>query len=262
MEVKLQTIEELESTKFEVSSLYAVGEDSCPFCGVMLSNKNDNDVIECLNPNCPYATQEAVRDVVEALMDSNGLDQFEAAEIAAKYTAEFDEDLEPVAKHRFYVTDMSSADWVLKKLAELETQLSNINAMVDNEIESIEAKRLKLVKPIENQIEFFKLAFEEHLQSWAFDELNGRKSKSINLLHGKVGFRKTPDQLLINDEERAIEIAEDNSFDVIRIKKEIKKADFKKLLISDEKAESIFANVAEVVEGENKFYIKPESPVV
>jgi len=51
--------------------------------------------------------------------------------------------------------------------------------------------------------QFFQAAFGAQLEEFARQHLNGRKEKSVKLIHGTIGFKKWPDKLVVDDEEKA-----------------------------------------------------------
>ncbi len=113
----------------------------CPLCGTGMRELNDQGEVFCPNDSCPHVTNDGVYDVINALVDQ-GHDRLRAAQIAALYTLELDDDPgDTLSTDRFAITDETSANWVLKKIAHLERRLSGANAMCDSEIESIERRR-------------------------------------------------------------------------------------------------------------------------
>ena len=228
----------------------------CPFC--------DNGMLEgldefiCDNPHCPYTNSEVVRDIVAALVEQ-GRDLLSAAQCAATYAVADSND--PVTAERFAVTDESSANWVLKKLAHLENRRNAAQVMIDQEIESITKRGREITDPLEKNIEFFRSAFGVQLQNWAAEQVAGQRARSVKLLHGTVGFRKQPDRVNVLDEARAIEIAEALGIpDLVRVRKELSKSAAKAALGTPEGA--ALAGVVELQPGSDAFYITPELPGV
>jgi phage host-nuclease inhibitor protein Gam len=230
-------------------------QDPCPFCGQPMDESfPDSEKAECINPECPYATQPEVRDVVAALID-NGHDPLRAAQIAATYSI----DGEPVTRERFAITDMGSADWVLKKMADVNRKIADIDAMVQREYDAITRRREELVKPLQDSLQFFSTAFGPQLAEWASRELEGGKSRSVKLLHGKLGFRKSPDTFVIDNDERALAWAESNA--PAAIKREIRKTEFRKAFDAQRDANPGLQQLAHYEPGADRFYIDPESLV-
>ncbi len=259
MEAQLKPQSQPFTISKEFFSPEVTPDPSCPFCDTELA-QTGKTTFACENSICPYAVHEEVRDVVSALVEQ-GRDILQAAQIAAKYTVDYSEETDPVTPERFSVTDESSANWVLKKLAFYEARLSAYQTMIDNEIESIRSRGEQITGPITRQIEFFRAAFGDQLRAWTQEQIAGQKAKSVKLLHGSAGFRKSPERVNIIDEARAIKIAEELGLaDVVRIRKEISKTNAKAALGTPEGA--ALADVIEIQPGEDVFYIKAELPGV
>lgn len=188
--------------------------------------------------------------VYQQLMDSDPTrDPFEALEMVRTYVVP---DVDTPA--RFAVTDMSSANWVLKKLAECDSDEAEVQAMVNREIEAIRARAEKILAPIRRRREFFEAAYTHQLEEFAKAKLDGAKAKSVKLLHGTIGFRKSPARLVIDDEGKAIEYAEQNCPDAIK----------RSLSVSTLKAafqnDPFDSDAMHLEPGEESFYFKPEAP--
>jgi len=155
-------------------------------------------------------------------------------------------------KPRFTVTDESSANWVLRKLAECDAEESVIKQMVDEEIERIKKRAEKLLSPIQRKRQFFETVFTPQLEEFAKSRVTDKR-RSVNLLHGKVGFRKGQEKLIIDDEQKAIEWAEE--YCPAAIKKSILLTPMKEL---SQEAEA--AGFCHIEHAEDKFYIEAEMP--
>lgn len=254
----MEAIEQLETTpQFEISHNYfeKTMDAECPFCFHILVQRTPQTV-SCLNAACPYTTEPVVREVVAALIDL-GHDRLRAAQIAAEYTADLDDDTDPVSPAKFAVTDESSANWVLRKLTDIQTRRGAAQAMLDNEIEAMHRRFAKILGPLDRQENFFRSAFGAQLAEWTRKSVEGQKKRSVTLLHGSVGYRKNPDKLVIDDEDAAITLAEDQGLtDLVRVKKEIAKTVLRKWM----EGEGIDSwGTAHIEPGEDTFYIKPEA---
>lgn len=243
------------------------GNTRCPLCGDGMTLEPVPDVIKqtpdggaayvCYNPLCPYTTQPEVRDVIAALIES-GRTPLMAVTIAANYTADGEE---PVSADRFHITDRSSANWVLKQMANIQRQIDNTQAMINNEMTAIARRGEKLLLPLARQLAFFENAFGPEIEDWLRKELDGQKIRSVKLLHGSVGFRKDANKMVVDDEQRAILTAKLGDYhDVVRVKEEIKKTDLKTLIENDARAQELFSDCAHIEPGTDTFYIKPEIP--
>jgi len=171
-------------------------------------------------------------------------------------------------KEPFSVTDMSSANWVMKKLAECDAAESEIAAMADKEYEAIRKRTEKLSTPIAHKREFFNLIYAPKLEEWAKEKLEGQKVRSVKLIHGVVGFRAGSESLVVDDEEAAIAAAEayPEFAAFVRVKKEIVKSTLKDWLkennITNFLGMADITVLAHIERGPDSFYIKPEMPGV
>lgn len=163
-------------------------------------------------------------------------------------------------KPRFEVRDMSSANWVLRHLADCDAKEAAVNAMVDAEVEALHMRAERILGPIRNKREFFEQAYSAQLEEWARGQVEGQKSKSIKLLHGDIGFRKSPDKLVIDDEVKAIAWAESECPEAIKRSLLLNPA--KKQLLQQCPNTKALADVMHIEEGGNTFYVKPAKPEV
>jgi hypothetical protein len=186
--------------------------------------------------------------VYKQLMEADPFrDEKEALEMVLTYVvADID------TPERFAVTDMSSANWVMKKLAECDADEAEVTAMIEAEIEAIEERGKKILKPIRNRREFFTTVYSSQLVEWVKDKLEGQKAKSVNFIHGIAGFRKQPDKFVIDDEQKAIEWSE--TYCPEAVKKSILTVPLKAMESFD------IAGFAHTELGTETFYIKAELP--
>ena len=253
-----------EQTKpFAINKAYfceELAEPVCPFCREPFTLRFDltaqkiNELV-CTKTECPYALNENLRLTVDALVEQ-GRDLLQAAQLAAHYTIEPDE---PVTRERFAVTDESSANWVLRKLAYYKAKRERMVEMARQEHEVIEARALKIIEPLDRQIFFFEQAFADQLRAWTEAAIQGQKSRSVQLLHGTLGFRHKPGKLNILDERAAIVKAEELGLaDLIRVRKELNRTATKQFVLDE--PDSLLAELVKIEAGEDVFYIKAEQP--
>jgi len=226
----------------------------CPFCETRLQAL-DVEYVHCPNPECPYL-DATVREVVAALQ-SQGHDPLRAAQIAALYSVNEDEDAQPVTAERFTVTDYSSADWVLKKLAEYQRRAGRILDMAGAEIAAIEARRDQILRPVKRQIEFFETAFRDALAEWTRKEIAGQKTRTVNLLHGRLWYKRNPDSVDVEDEAAAITMAEDLEIPDV-VCKALSRTAARKALDTLPK-DSPWRSLVSIKPGNDVFHIKAES---
>jgi len=106
----------------------------------------------------------------------------------------------------FHITDYKKCDWVIKKIT-----------AVDDEIDRLEEQHRRRVKQLENEKTFFQERFGTELEAWTRTNLDGRK-KSIDMPHGRIGFRKSRESIEIVDKEANLDWAKENCPDALREK--------------------------------------------
>lgn len=153
---------------------------------------------------------------------------------------------------KFEVTDLSSANWVLKQLAECDVDEEAIIAMYEDEHRALEERMAALLKPIERKREFFTAAYGGQLEEFAKSELKGKKKRSVDVIYGRFGFRKQPDKLVITDHVQAAKAAEVVAPDVLDKRLNLTRA---KQFI-DDGGELPFCKIEH---GEDAFFIRSQS---
>ena len=128
-------------------------------------------------------------------------------------------------KEKFEVNSLSSADWALRKIKELE-------ADIKQNMDFAESEKIRLEQWLESEnhkykesIEYFNGLLSHYLQELRKDN---QKAK-ISTPHGTVSTRKNPKQWTYSDDVLA-ELEEKEMFEFIRIKKEVDKKELKKVL--------------------------------
>lgn len=91
-------------------------------------------------------------------------------------------------KERFTVTDASSAEWVMGKLAEKQAKIAEMARQRDKMLARYNEWYEEGTAALSGDIAYF----EKLLADWARDELAEGKAKSISLPSGRVGFRAAP----------------------------------------------------------------------
>ncbi len=128
-------------------------------------------------------------------------------------------------KEKFEVNSLSSADWALRKIKELEANIKQ-----NNDFAGAEKIRLEQWLESENHkyresIEYFNGLLSHYLQELRKDNPKAK----ISTPHGTVSTRKNPKQWTYSDDVLA-ELEEKEMFEFIRIKKEVDKKELKKVL--------------------------------
>lgn len=128
-------------------------------------------------------------------------------------------------KEKFEVNSLSSADWALRKIKELEASIKQNNDFA-------EAEKIRLEQWLESEnhkyqesIEYFNSLLNHYLQELRKDNPKAK----ISTPHGTVSTRKNPKQWTYSDDVLA-ELEEKEMFEFIRVKKEVDKKELKKAL--------------------------------
>ncbi len=234
---------------------------NCPFCGSVLDDAGGMTDSFCYNDACEFFNSEVVQSVIQALI-GEGRNSYEAVEIAATYVT--DEEAQNAVQGGFVVNDIHSANWVLRQIAGAELAAAQAEEALTVELDRLAARTEAILKPLRRRIEFFKAAYASQIEGWAKAEIAvyGGKKKSMDLLYGTVGFRKSSDSVEVSDEERAILWAEVQEFDHL-IKKTLAKSEFKKGFDRYYELDPVTVSAFAIkVPGEDKFYIKASVPAL
>lgn len=99
----------------------------------------------------------------------------------------------------FEVRDEATANWVVRKIAEARERAEKAKAWSEKECAAAERAE-----------EFFLARFRGQLLAWATSQLAriGGKKRSLDLPAGRLGFRKFPSRLVVDDEKTVLAWAE------------------------------------------------------
>lgn len=152
---------------------------------------------------------------------------------------------EKVEDERFTVDDDQKANWVLRKIKQLQDEIKRNNDLADAEIHKIEKWREQENEKANNSIEYFQGLLAEYA-------MNKRKKdpdlKTINLPNGRFGFRKRQPKWKYDNDKVIQSLKQSNMTDLIRVKEEPNKAEIKKRfeVIGDK---VVNAETGEIIEG-------------
>jgi phage host-nuclease inhibitor protein Gam len=128
-------------------------------------------------------------------------------------------------RERWKITDASSADWALRKLAQARKRIGENDALADAEMDRIDDWRREANKPHKGDVEYF----EGLLRQWHEEQLaEDPKRKTVSLPGGKLEARQNPDHIAIEDTNLAIKWALENHPSWVRVKYELEKDAIKK----------------------------------
>lgn len=235
----------------------------CPACSQPLTEHLDDGEFTtwfCNNDQCPFRLSDAVQNVVQALLDL-GHNRREACEIALAYTLE-DDAPEPV--ERFSVKDRSSAEWVMRKLAETEAEISEIQDSIEMEVARaavrIRTRGEQILTPLRRRHQFFTLGYAKQLQDWARTQITDKK-RSVKLIHGSVKFTRKPERVQVTDPEKALQWAKELDLeDLIKSTESFKTQEFLKDWADKVPANPALQEFAEVVPESETVKISPALP--
>lgn len=128
-------------------------------------------------------------------------------------------------KEKFEVNSLSSADWALRKIKELEANIKQNNDFAGSEKIRLEQWLESENHKYRESIEYFNGLLSHYLQELRKDNPKAK----ISTPHGTVSTRKNPKQWTYSDDVLA-ELEEKEMFEFIRIKKEVDKKELKKVL--------------------------------
>lgn len=138
---------------------------------------------------------------------------------------EYLDEQEQVESERFKVTDESSANWALRKIAQKEQQIKANNELAAAEEQKIEAWRKQENEKAQNDIDFF----QSYLAEYAMDlKKKDPKFKTLKLPNGELSFRKQQPEWILDDEKVIKALKESGKDDLIKVTEKPKKDEIKK----------------------------------
>jgi hypothetical protein len=144
---------------------------------------------------------------------------------------------------QFEIDTLDKANWATKKIARAEEGIQKRNLLAKTYIERIN-------KWLEESNKHDKATIENMtrlIEPYVTKELIGRREKNIDLFFARVGFRKSPERIEIEDEAAAIAYCEKENPEAVKIEKSILKKQLK---------DADHTPGVSVCAGENRFYIQ------
>lgn len=120
------------------------------------------------------------------------------------------------APEGFRVDSEDRANWLIRKITELrarQARMRDTKSAADAEIRSAKKSETFLLE-----------RFGAELEAWMRPQLSERK-KSVQLLEGRVGFRKRAAHIFVTDEEAAIAWAREFAPELVNVSFSLRKAD-------------------------------------
>ncbi len=123
-------------------------------------------------------------------------------------------------QNSFGIHDRDSADWLLKKLAGIDSERTLIKAQHEERLAQLKADETRLNN-----------RFRAELDAFVKEEVKQGKRKSLVLPHGTLQVRSVGDTYKVTDEEEAIrhcnEAASESLNELVMITSELKKNEYK-----------------------------------
>jgi phage host-nuclease inhibitor protein Gam len=157
--------------------------------------------------------------------------------------------LYPKTKEPFSVTDYGSANWTASKAMEATTEIVRLQAQATEWHAKIDSWLEDATRQYEGTVEKMKLFLAPFIEG----ELKESTKRSLVLPSARVGFRKAPAHMEVDDEAAAIAWAKEHVPDAVKVKESI----LKKPLIAKLEETGELADGARWVEGTDTFYIEP-----
>ena len=171
--------------------------------------------------------------------------------------------MEAQEKERFEVTDESSAEWVLEKLAEKAAEREKVEEQYQKMIARYEKWRDDSIEKLNADESYL----QQLLAPWVEEQIGGKKVNSIKLPSGRVGFHAGPRQYTIGGEEASatnkslISFVKQSQPELVEVKETVKWAALKNSLKPMEDGR-VCTSDGEIIpdmtvdRGEKKFYVE------
>lgn len=120
------------------------------------------------------------------------------------------------------IESVSSLDWALSRIADLEREQAENTAIVEEHIARLRLRLEKLNAKAERGLKFFRSQVQAFADAHRAELLGGGKKKSRALPHGTVGWKKVPAKAVVTDEAALLEWARKQPVEreVLRVKEE------------------------------------------
>lgn len=104
------------------------------------------------------------------------------------------------AGQSFTVEDARAADWALERLAEDDAERASLDAQLEDAVARLRARHAGLARRLETRGAFLRHALEQYATRHR-DEVVRGKRKSLDLLHGRIGYRAKGEHLKVVDKD-------------------------------------------------------------
>ncbi|MBW2977424.1 host-nuclease inhibitor Gam family protein [Candidatus Woesearchaeota archaeon] len=113
-------------------------------------------------------------------------------------------------KEKFEITDLSCADWALGKIKDTEKDYQRALVYLEEKENKIKQLKEKYKKKLDQETGFL----IGKLKEWTEQELDGKKTRNIELTNGKVGLRKRPASVDVSDNIKALNFCQEENLKI------------------------------------------------
>ena len=114
---------------------------------------------------------------------------------------------------RFHVINEATAEWVLQRLFEAETECAALEARKRLYVANIRSMQADL----DRRIDFFRNRFSDELQQYAKTTLEGARSRTLKTPWARMSFRKRAARRVVDDEQAALEWAKTSAPAAVKV---------------------------------------------
>lgn len=195
-----------------------------------------------------------IRETLTQELIARGWDPEDAAQAVHEHLGEAELDAVDVARPM----DIGLANWVVGRAADAEAELASIDKMFTEEVERLKRRVDALKRPIQRRRESLLQIYGSALVEFARAHTDSRR-RSVNLLRGRIGFRKTPAMVVYDtSKERVLDCLKHRGFErCIRTVESVDKIALKDLLQSEltDRQREMLCGVVHLEPGQDKFYV-------
>ena len=158
---------------------------------------------------------------------------------------------------RWVVLTSGEADWALRKLRRIESEITEACELVNAQKAKLDEFLRREMERLEPQAEHWKTLLSEwHRQKLMADD----KAKTLHLPAGTLTARKAPDGIRITDEDALLALLQEQAPEYVRTKvsTEVDRAAVKAAVLKDGE----IIEFVEVVPGEVRFSVAFDSEVI
>jgi phage host-nuclease inhibitor protein Gam len=171
--------------------------------------------------------------------------------------ATYEDTQDPEVKGAWQITTQTSADWALARVAECEVEADAIDAQYAAAVERLAKRRDALKERAARGQRYFEFKLAEWANANRKTLLKGKK-KSVQLLHGSVGWRQSGGRLVVTNRDEFVAWLQTQPIEsgLVRIKYEPDMTEIQALC----KRDGIVPPGTEWAPEVDNFYVRVEAP--